>query len=136
MIFTQVNLQQKYAKALPARQGTRPTRFDKFHGLSLKLIINYVTIDIVLNTPPLIDPLIPPRAHGCLAVIVVVPLLIPLIFDAVVYVPLFVVVPLLPIVITVPFPVAELFLYLLMGLYYCIYLYVLFSVMIIRFLLQ
>ena len=90
----QVNLKQKYVKDILARQCARPMRFDKFHGLSLNLIVKYVTPDILPNNAPLFVPLLPRRAHGCLAVVVSVPLLVSLI----IYVPLFVASPFLPLI--------------------------------------
>ena len=72
--------------------------FDKLHGLILKIIVNYVTLDILPNNSPLLVPLLPPIATGCLAVIVAAPLLVSLIVAVVVSVPLFDVVPLLPLI--------------------------------------
>ena len=106
-----MNLRHQYVKALPVRHGARPTSFNKFHGLRLKLIVNYVTFDILPNNVPLLIPLIPPRAPGCLAVVVKAPLIDSRIVDAIVYVPLFCNFPLLPLVVTVPFIVSVIFLY-------------------------
>ena len=99
MLFTQVNLQHQYAKALLARQGVRPTSFVKFHGLSLKLIVNYVTLEIIPNNFPLLFPLLPPRAPGCLAVIVAAPLPVSLIVAVVVSVSLFIIFPRLTLIL-------------------------------------
>ena len=98
MLFTRVNLQHQFVKALLTRQGARLTRFDKFHGLSLKLIVNYVTLDIIPNNAPLLVSLFPPRAIGCFAVVVAVFLIVSLIVAVVVYAPLFVAVPFLPLI--------------------------------------
>ena len=126
----QVNLQQKYVKEILACQGTQPMIFDKFHGISLKPTVNYITLDILPNTSPLLTPLLPTRAPGCLDVVVAVPLLVSLIVAVVVAAPL------LPLVVTVPFLVAGLVLYLFMGLYYYICLDAFTSVTSVGFILQ
>ena len=88
ILFTQVKFQQQYVKAILARQGVRLTNFDRFHSLSLKIIVDY----------PLLDPLLPYRAPGFLAVFVAVPLLISLIVASIASVPIFVAVPFLPLI--------------------------------------
>ena len=77
----------------------RPTSIENFHGLILTLIINYVTLDILQNTVPLLFPLLPPRAPGCLAVIVAAPLPVSLIVAVVVSVSLFVIFPRLTLIL-------------------------------------
>ena len=73
--------------------------FDKFHGLGLKLIVNYVTPDMFTDTSPLLAPLPHHRATGCLAGVMEVHLLVSLIVAAVTDVPLLVVaVPFLPLI--------------------------------------
>ena len=114
----------------------RPTSIENFHGLILTLIINYVTLDILHNTVPLLVPLLPPRAPECLNVVIAVPLIFYFIFSIIVYVPLFVSVPLLPIVVTVPFIFGGPVLYLCIVLYYCICLGLFLSVASVGFLLQ
>ena len=83
-----VDLQQHYVKVLLVRQGAGLKIFKKIHGLSLKLIVNYVTHNIFMNTYPLLAPLLPHRAHGCLSVVVALLLLIYLIVAAVSVFPL------------------------------------------------
>ena len=139
-LYMQVSLQQQYIKARPACQVAQPTSLENIHGLSLKLIINYVILDILPNTfpllVPLLVPLLPPRARGCLTVVVAVPLLVYLIFYVIFSVPLLFAVPLLLLVVTVPFLVAGLVLYLFMGLYYYICLDAFTSVTSVGFILQ
>ena len=73
--------------------------FDKFHGLGLKLNVNYVTPDMFTYTSPLLAPFPHHRANGCLAGVMEVHLLVSLIVAAVTDVPLLVVaVPFLPLI--------------------------------------
>ena len=99
MLSTQMNLHHQYEKAILAGQGARPAIFDNFHGLSLKLIVNYVTLKKIPNTFPLLVSLLLPKVPGCLYVVTTVPLLVSLIVS----VPIFVAAPLLTLVVTVTF---------------------------------
>ena len=98
IIFTQVNLQQQYVKALLSLQVAQPMSFGRFHGLSLKLIVNFVKPDILPNTSPLLAPILPHRAHGFLDVVVAVPPIVFLIVSVIFDVPLFVAVPFIPLI--------------------------------------